>query len=55
MLQCALFTATCENKKLHYGPFLLSALLPHLTELIKVFQVGYFNFAQMIFVTIVYQ
>jgi len=41
------FTATFENKKFQHGAFPLSTLLPQLTELSKVFQAGYFNFAQM--------
>jgi len=41
------FTATCENKKIHYGAFLFLTLLSRLTELSKVFQAGCFNVAQM--------
>ena len=43
------FTATYKNKKFQRGAFLLSTLPPHLmlTELSKVFQAWYFNFAQM--------
>jgi len=41
------FTATSENKKFQHAAFLLSTLAPHLTELSKTFQAGYFNFAQM--------
>jgi len=41
------FTATYENKKFQHAAFLLSTLAPHLTELSKVFQAGYLNFAQM--------
>jgi len=41
------FTATCENKKFQHGAFLLSTLASLLTELSKVFQTGYFDFAQM--------
>ena len=41
------FTATYENKKISTCSFLLSTLAPHLTELSKDFQAGYFNFAQM--------
>jgi len=47
MMQWALFTATYENKKFHYGAFLFLTLLPHLTELSEVFQAGCFNLAQM--------
>jgi len=43
----AFFTATCENKKFHYGAFFLPTLLPLLTELSKVFLAEYFNLAQM--------
>jgi len=41
------FTATCENEKIHHGAFLLPTLPPHLTELSKGFQAGYFDFAHM--------
>ena len=41
------FTATYENKKFKHGTFHLSTLAPYLTELSKVFQTGYLNFAQM--------
>ena len=41
------FTATYENKKFQHASFLLSTLAPHLTELSKVFQAVYLNFAQM--------
>jgi len=41
------FTATCENEKFQHGAFLLSTLASPLTELSNVFQVGYFDFAQM--------
>ena len=41
------FTATYENKKFQHAAFLLSTLAPHLTELSKVLEAGYFNFAQM--------
>jgi len=40
MMQWAFFTGTYENKKNHYGAFVLPTLLPHLTELRKVFQAG---------------
>ena len=43
------FTATCENDKFQHGAFLLSTLAFPLTELSKVFQAGYFDFAQMKF------
>jgi len=46
MMQCYSI-ATYENKKFRHSAFLLSTLTPHLTELNKVFQAGYFNFAQM--------
>ena len=41
------FIASYENKKFEHAAFVLSTLAPHLTELSKVFQAGYFNFAQM--------
>jgi len=41
------FIATFKNKKFQHGAFLLSTLAPHLTELSKVFQAGYFDFAQV--------
>jgi len=40
------FTATYKNKKFQHGAFLLSTLVPHLTELSKVFQAECFDFAQ---------
>ena len=40
------FTATYKNKKFQHGAFLLSTLVPHLTELSKVFQAVCFDFAQ---------
>jgi len=39
------FTATHKNKKIHHGAFVLSTLALHLTELSKVFQAGYIEFA----------
>jgi len=47
MMQCALFFCDLWKQKIQHSAFLLSTLAPHLTELSKVFQVGYFNFAQM--------
>jgi len=41
------FTATYKNKRIQHGAFLLSTLVPHLTEMSKVFQAGCFDFAQM--------
>jgi len=41
------FTATYKNKNFQYGAFFLSTLAPHLTELNKFFQAGYFDFAQV--------
>ena len=41
------FNATYEKKKFQHAAFLLSTLAPHLTELSKIFQTGYFKFAQM--------
>ena len=41
------FTATYGNKNFRHGAFLLSTLPPHLAELSKAFQAGFFNFAQM--------
>ena len=38
---------TYENKKFQPAAFLLPTLAPHLTELSKVLQAEYFNFAQM--------
>ena len=41
------FTTTYKNKKFQHGAFLLSTLVPHLTELSKVFQAVCFDFAQV--------
>ena len=41
------FTATYKNKKFQQVDFLLSTLVPDLTELSKVFQAVCFDFAQM--------
>jgi len=41
------FTATYKNKKFQHGAFLLPTLVPHLTELSKVFQAVCFDFAQV--------
>jgi len=41
------FTATYKNKKFQHGAFLLSTLVPHLTELSKDFQALCFDFAQV--------
>jgi len=41
------FTATHKNKKFQHGAFLLSTLVPHLTELSKIFQAVCFDFAQV--------
>jgi len=41
------FTATSKHKKIQHDAFLFSTLALHLTELSKVFQAGYFDFAQV--------
>jgi len=41
------FTATYKNKTFQHRSFLLSTLVPHLTELSNVFQAVCFDFAQV--------
>jgi len=47
MMQCALFYCDVWKQKFQHGAFLLSTLVPHLTELSKAYQAVSFDVAQV--------